>query len=60
MRLLLELHRRFAYEPQAAIHYSVSHWSTLELCGCDVGSSAKHLRKVRVYGRAMADWDLPL
>ncbi|KAL6241019.1 hypothetical protein RBB50_012114 [Rhinocladiella similis] len=29
-RLLLELHRRFAYEPQAAIHYPVSHWSTLD------------------------------
>ncbi|OCT44651.1 putative C6 transcription factor [Cladophialophora carrionii] len=29
-RLLLELHRRFAYEPQAAIHHAVSHWSTLD------------------------------
>jgi hypothetical protein len=29
-RLLLELHRRFAYEPQAAVQYSVSHWSTLD------------------------------
>lgn len=29
-RLLLELHRRFVYKPQAPIHYSVSYWSTLD------------------------------
>ncbi|KIX08872.1 uncharacterized protein Z518_03529 [Rhinocladiella mackenziei CBS 650.93] len=29
-RLLLELHRRFAYKPQAVVHYAVSHWSTLD------------------------------